>query len=145
MMKQEFEQLANCTVTEFEYRMIEDVYNHYDFMFKDKQDIVLFYHTFGIDGINRMACERAGYEKVLEGKTEDLRSEERKRMNAQVKCEVLRIFSLSVLSSLRDIVFACTEKPEIDINDSVETLNSVVSFLNENIKKLESGDYSVWQ
>lgn len=143
MTKQEFEQLANCTVTENQYRSIEQVYMHYDFMFQDKQDIVLFYHTFGIDGINRMDCERAGFEKVLESKREDLRSEEKKRMNAQVKCEVQRIFSLSVLSSLRDIVYTCTEKSEIDINDLMETLYSVFSFLNENIKKLESEDYSV--
>lgn len=142
MMKAEFEQLANCTVTEFEYGMIEKIYNHYDFMFKDKQDIVLFYHTFGINGIQRMSCELSGYEKVLVSKTEDLRSEERKRLNAQVRCEVLRIFSLSVLSSLRDMVFTCTEKSEVDINDAMETLYSVVSFLNENIKKLESEDYS---
>lgn len=143
MMKQEFEQLANCKVTEFEYRMIEEVYNHYEFMFKDKHDIVLFYHTFGIDGVQRMSCERAGYEKVLESKRENLRSEERKYLNALVKSKVLHTFSLSVLSSLRDIVFTCTEKSEIDINDSIETLHSVVSFLNENIKKLESEDYSV--
>lgn len=143
MTKQEFEQLANCTVTENQYRSIEQVYMHYDFMFQDKQDIVLFYHTFGIDGINRMDCERAGFEKVLESKREDLRSEERKYLNALVKSNVLHTFSLSVLSSLRDIVFTCTEKSEIDINDSVETLYSVVSFLNENIKKLESEDYSL--
>lgn len=143
MMKEEFEKLADCTVSPEDYKGIEQVYMYFEAMFPDKDSIALFYHAFGMGGINRMLCEKAGFERVLSERMKDYYSEERKYLNEHVKAESLRTFASAVFVSMRDMLIGHNEDQGMDFNEAYGVLASCIFFLDDKIKKLESGDYIV--
>lgn len=143
MMKEEFEKLANCTVSPEDYKGIEQVYMYFEAMFPDKDSIALFYHAFGMGGINRMLCEKAGFERVLSERMKDCHSEEMKYLNEHVKAESIRTFASAVLVSMRDMLVSHNEKPGMDIYEAYGVLASCIFFLDDKVKKLESGDYTI--
>ena len=144
MMKKEFEQLANCTVSPEDYKKIEEVYRYYPAMFPDKDSIILFYHTFGMDGIDRMILEKLAFDELIDNKKDDCYCEERKYLDEHVKAESLRTYASAVLVSLRDMLIRHNEnRQQMDIYEAYSLMASCILFLNEKIKKLESGDYAV--
>lgn len=87
--KEYFENLANCTVTEHEISSVNKVWINFECMFAEEGDIVLFFHTFGADGITRMCCEAAGQKRVVDTLRNELREEHDRFLGMSVKYENL--------------------------------------------------------
>lgn len=135
MTKERFEELANCTVTENQYNGIKQVSTYYDRMFSDESSIVLFYHTFGMEGIDRMICHISGFEKVKESLREEVKSEHQRYLDCFVNYKKLYAYVLTVLGTLSDLFKKHKHK--------FDAFSVIVSYLDEEAKKIESEDYSL--
>lgn len=116
MMKHEFESLANTQVTPEEYRIIEDVYMNFDFLFPAKEDIAFYYHCFGMNGIincytelEKVRCERKDSEKreeILRISNENLISRNNGLFSAIANYAYLKSESLFTEENYRSVLHA---------------------------------------
>lgn len=143
MMKEEFEQLAGCSVSSEAYSRIERCYVSFEKLFPTKKDVALFYQTFGMDGIDRLFSEIAGFEKVTSSLKEYANSECNR--NLRLSSNYCKLYShvLGLLRGLVDILNSKLDDPLFcSIYSSPDNSKffflGLIDYLNKEIKQFES-------
>lgn len=142
-LKEHFESITNCTVTDDEYYRIEKCINAFSGLLSTDNDIALFYHTFGMDGIDRLNCHKAGEESSLDHCREVYRAEHDRYLDLLSKFNQLSSYITVFLKAMVKFFYEILNDPlfSSNYNNSDYTrafFISFINYLNKEIERFES-------
>lgn len=145
VLKDHFESVTNCTVTDNEYYRIEKCINAFSDLLASDNDIALFYHTFGINGIDHLLCDLAGFKAVEDHLREKAYTEHRKYFNLRYKYNRLNSHVVSFVQALSKFFKEILDDPVFN-SDSISyklAISSLVDYFDNDILQHESFESEV--
>lgn len=146
MTKEHLEQLFDCTLTDNEYFSIKECYSCYSSehdLFEFEDAFVLFFNTFGMDGIRKLNCHSAGEKAVEVRLREETRAEHQKYLQVCIKNTRLSSYITAFLNALVKFFNKILSDPlfSSNYNNSDYTrafFISFINYLNKEIERFES-------
>ena len=142
VLKEHFESITNCTVTDNEYYRIEKCINAFSDLLASDDDIALFYHTFGINGIDHLLCDLAGFEAAEEHNLNHCRevyhAEHGKYLEVCIKNSQLSSYISAFLQALVKLFNEILSDPLFSFDYSKSVFHALIDYLNKEIKRFES-------
>lgn len=146
MTKEQLEQLLNCTFTDNEFFSVKECYScysgEYD-LFGSDDDFVLFFDTFGMDGIRKLNCHSAGEKAVEVRLREEARAEHQKYLQVCIKNTRLSSYITAFLNALAKFFNKILSDPLFSTNYSNSDytrafLIALIDYLNYEVERFES-------
>lgn len=144
-LKEHFESITNCTVTDNEYYRIEKCINAFSDLLASDNDIVLFYHTFGINGIDHLLCDFAGFKAVEDHLREKADKEHRKYFNLRYKYNRLNSHIVSFVQALSKFFKEILDDPVFnsDFTSYKLAIGSLVDYFDNEVLRHEGFESEV--
>lgn len=145
VLKEHFESITNCTVTDNEYCRIEKCIDAFDCFFVSENNIVLFYHTFGINGIDLLLCDLAGFKAVEDYLREKVYEEHRKYFNLRYKYNQLNSHMVGFVQALSKYFKEILDNPVFnsDLTSYKLVISKLVDYFDNNVLRHESFESEV--
>ena len=141
MTKEHLEHLFDCTLTDNEYFSIKECYSCYSSehdLFESEDDFVLFFNTFGMDGIRKLNCHSAGEKAVEVRLCEEARAEHQKYLQVCIKNTQLSSYISAFLQALVKFFNEVLNDPLFSFDYSKSVFHALIDYLNKEIKRFES-------
>lgn len=140
--KAHFESITSCTVTDNEYYRIEKCINAFSDLLATVDDIALFYHTFGINGIYHLLCDLAGFKAAEEHNLnhcrEVYRAEHDRYLDLSIKYNQLSSYISAFLQALVEFFNKVLSDPLFSFDYSKSVFHALINYLNKEIERFES-------